>query len=810
MTPDRTPSDAPTPITEQGTLRAEFSNAGQCFQFAKKLDDEDRRTLSKGRRQIMAMKAGFPPWAIGSRKGNQTNLNFDEGAQALEQRRIPYLRRLTETDSIYDTDLQIPGLDPDQADDLERQLSSSASSAWKTWKGGYQQMLRIATDMIDFGLGVALWGDSSDPRFARVPRWNVFFEADAEPVVDDLRSVVIRDKWSPQQLLAAIDHPDAEKLGYQVENLRHALAWLHPKQGDKVNGESMRQEELEEDIRRNQYGATGTPNLNVYQVLFKDLETQEINVYVVAQIERPPEPGQVKGQSNEAVYLRKKPGAYKKMSNVLALFPLPSADTIQGLRGHGHRIHPKAMASSRVKSMALDNHTFETTRWFSGQSESGNMSLQARKIGPYGVMRPEITPVELPKGNHLELDSFTIGFLNEELRRSFSGNPLTRNPQTSGSPAKHRSKFQEQADLLDDNGLSDVEIGTFDFYFDALLEEFYRRLTLPLDSGPGDDLRKYFARQIEIYQVPEFIWREPGEGAMRARRSVGSGSIMDQLLRSEKLLSVAGSLGERGAHEALEYFLSILVGPRNVRRFLKTFESLGGKTEQHWMAQIETNQALEGKQILRPAGSQKDDSHLQQHIEGILPKIQEAEQGQWELQQLVEFVMGMEILLPHMDIHLARLEGDETKQAQFDQHRRAVEEVRRQVNSLRAIAQQGMEAEQARAQEEAEQAAMAQQGPQLSPEQEQKLMQAQMAHEQKQAQRDETFQRQQQERSQAHEIGEQRKDQAFARAEQRKDAGALQDDKRKTAGAMQDIRRKEVDAALERRRKSESVSDSDK
>lgn len=783
-------SDAPGPLTETGHLRKEFKDAEQCYNFAKRLNDEDQRTLSPARRQIMAMKGGYPPWR-GVKRGGQTNLNFLEGEQALDARRIPYIRRLTEGQHLFDFTLR-KELDPDILDDYERGLGESASSTLRVWRGHFQQLLRSVTDMIDFGLGIIMWPDSTDPRFKRIPRWDVFFEADAEPVVDDLNVVVIRDKWDPKRLLAAIDHEDSEDLGYNKKHLREALAYLATSQGsDTGTLESQKTEEAEREIRQNQYAATAIQPLPVYQVLFRDLETGEINLYVVAQIGRRGTDGVA---TSTAVYLRESKGAYEQLSHAIALFPLPSADTIQGLRGHGHRITPKAIASSRAKCIALDNHAFESTRMFVAQSGSSGMRLQIRQHGPFSTMPPEVAPVELPARPVLELDAFAISFLNEELRRGLTGNPLARNPQTSTSPERHRSKFQEQADLLDDNGLSEVEIGTFDYYLDACLAEFYRRLTLATDSGPGDDLRKYFRKQVEIHAVPETCWRDPGEGAISARRAIGSGSAMDQLTRSQALLAVAGALGERGSHEVLEHYLSVLVGPGNVRRFLKTFERLGGKTEQHWVASVETALALMGQGLLRPTGDQKDDSHLRQHLEGIAPHLQLAQSGEMPFEALAQFVGGLDILLPHMDYHLARLEQDETKAVQFDQARRAVEELRRSYNALRAIVEQRIEADAAEAQRQAEQAALAQQAPQLTPEEQHKLLAKQAEFEQKISQRGENFQRIQQERQAAHRLGEQRKDASTVRQELRKDAAAIREMQRKEADAQLEQSRKPVNS----------------
>lgn len=778
-----TPTDTPTPLTDKGTLQSEFRDADAAYQFAKKLDDADAKSLAPKRQRIMALKNGYAPWPAGQKKGGQTNLNWGEMEQALDTRRIPYVRRLTEQQVLFDIDLGHK-FDPDIQDDFVRYMSNAASGSLRKWRGHYQQFLRIVTDMIDYGLGVAMWDDDVDPRFKRVPRYDAFFDADAEPTIEDQQAVVIRARWSPKQLLRYLDHPDAESRGYKKQNLRDALKHLAFEQGREVNSVTQKVEETEEQIRRNQYGEQALAPLIVYQVFFKDLETGKVNLYVVAQITTHQEGSTERKTSS--VYLRQKKGAYDEMGNAIALFPTPSADTIQGLRGHGHRVYPKAIASSRAKSMALDNHAFETTRLFAGGSGSDAMRMQIRKSGPFAVVPPELAPVDLPPRDVLGLDGFAIGMLQDEIRKGLSGNPLTRNPQTSSSPEKHRSKFQEQADLLDDAGLSEVEIGTFDFYLDALLSEFYRRLTLKVNKDvprPGDDLRKHFQKQLKDLELPPTVWRNLDPSAITALRSVGSGSVMDQLVRAQALISIAGSLGERGAHETLEFYLGVLVGPRNVRRFLKDFERLGGKTEQHWVASVETNMALMGQGLLRPTGDQKDDSHLRQHVEGVMPTLQAAMEGTMQLEELAQFVTGLDILIPHMDGHLARLEQDETKAVQFDEHRRAVEELRRNYNELRALAEQAMEAEANAAQEQAEAEAQAQQAPEVDVVAQQKLMHAQADHDQKLQQRDENFQRAQQERQQAHVNAESRKEETHVRGEHRKDGSAVRQEVRKDHAA---------------------------
>ena len=578
--------------------RRMFRDASSVFTFAHRLETEDRTKKGIHRRRILAMKNGMPPWKEGSKPADQININFGEGEEVLDNRRLPYIERLNQE--------RIPircvprEKDPQLRDDIGRVISKEASYAMRLWRGHHRQLSSCVSDMGDFGYGVLMWPNDSDPRFKRVAPWNVFFEADAEPDVDELEIIVIKSRWKVRDLWTY--HQAAtpnNKMGWKRENIQRVLEHLASTPNSQ-EPERTKWEELELKLRENSMGETIPGGaVDVYQVAYRDADTQAITLVVVAQIissEKKQKEGQDGGL---ALYLREKPKAFDKMRNFVAILPLSSSEeTIHSTRGHGHKVLPKAMIASRTKCRALDDYVWNTTTWFNEGSTDSAMRAQIIPRGAYGFIPGALDLVEFPKRSHQADHLGILGMTEQELKRGVTGGA----PSVYGRSLNRPSATRERIEQLEENALTSAEVGTFDFYYDNILDEFYRRLTLKADSEkiPGGDLRKIFRDRMEFHEIPEEVWDYDNMLEITAARAIGPGSRFVQQEAATALLSVASAMGPRGAHEALEFFVSAHAGAAQVRRFVPPFENLGQKTDHNWQANQESLAMMQGVAPLPP------------------------------------------------------------------------------------------------------------------------------------------------------------------------------------------------------------------
>lgn len=777
-----------TPLTEEGTpSRKTFKDADSCFTYADRLAQWDTKHLAPSRGKIKAFcKEGALPW-LKERKVDQTNFNWSEGRDLLNQRLLPYINRLKDAENPLN--ITPKELDPQLREDQEIKISMGASYTYKKWKASYTETLKAVTDMVDFGLGVVFWPTSNDPRFERVERKNVFFEAESKLDVESLPSVVIRATWKAGDLLALYEMDDAqlEQGGYKRQGIKQALQHLYNASvtGKDEGSMTPSYEDYAKRVKEDDFGEWSVQPLTVYQVAFRSLKTTKVDVYVVAQVGKVRKPGDAQEGGQSAIYLRQKHDAYEKMGSFVGLLPLDgSASTLASLRGHGHQIYPKALLDSRLKCLAIDNHEFENTRWFTGGTAGDSMRTQIVRKGPYGMLPPQVMPVEMPKRD-AQVDFLQmIALVEGELKRGVTGNFFQQ-----GDPEGRKSAMREQIDLINDSSLTAAEIGTFDFFFDQILEEFYRRLSGPLaPKAPGHDLRKEFRDQMEFYQVEDAIWKFENIADVFGERVVGGGSVAEQLNRANNLVALGGSLGARGSHHAVESLVRVLVGNRNVRKFIAAYDRLADPTVHNWDANQESISMLAGQNVLPPYGNQRDEVHINQHLADFRPALERIlSQEVQGLEGIAPFVGALAMLMPHLDVHLARLEEDPVRRRVFDQLKPQVEELRRIFQQLEKIVRDEMEA---RANEAAKAQAEQPQEGQMPPETVKALAElerSQLEFQQKMEQKSENFQRTQEEKRLAFELGEARKDLQTMRDAQRdayKDAAKAQATTA-TAGATQ-------------------------
>lgn len=713
-------TDLQTVDQEGRPASTRFKDAQSCLNFAKRLEEDDIQHRAPDRLQIKSMMMLQPPWKRTAENADRTNVNWGEGKNVLKDRKTPFLTRLAQESEPIS--VEVWERLPQQADDYRRQLTTAASNALIQWTGSSIELGGAADDMGAYGLGVVIWPEERDPRFERMPLRRVFFPAGSKPDIDRIDAVVVKYTWTAAELWRKHESEAAEKLGYSKEGIERVMQWLYMqgKQSDTGRSSRVSFEDIRERMNADFVSEWISGNqIDVYHVVFRDVEGS-FSTKLVCEITAPARAGGK--ETTSPVYICERDEAYEELSQFMGIFPLdPTAETIHALRGYGHDLVPKALAASRSKCQLIDHWDRSTMVWFQSASADAAMRLQMHRHGPYGVINTNgLEVAEITKSDKMPADMGALGMLEHELRRgtpSNAANPFGR--AGSNRPSATAEDIQQQ----DANEAVIVDVSMFETFLDRVYMEFYRRLTMK-PSGrktAGEKVRQVFHDWVKFYDLPNDVWKMENVRTVSAKRTVGPGSPFVRKQAATNLMSVRGALPPSGQHEVLELYIAAHAGAQHVRRFLPTFDRLREPDHHNWQANQESHQMLSGSQSVLPAlGDQNDGVHIEQHLTDFQPRLQAVQAGQVSEDELVQFSGVLNVLMPHLDSHLQRLDADETRKAQYQALKPPVEDLRRLALNLDRVARQITQA-QRDAQEAlaAQQAAQAQGG--VDPEQQAKL-----------------------------------------------------------------------------------------
>lgn len=705
-------------LDEEGNAAASiFRTEDDCWTYVQSLVEDDRKGAADKRAQIARQKAGAPPW-VNREVG--LNLNWGEAEEALEDRMRPYVQRLNS--ERMPIEVEVWHDDPTYRDDLCRRISSAASHAWTSWDGAAVELLAALSNMGDYGMGVLVWTHDTDPEFEAVELGDAFFEARSTVEIDSHAAVVIRKRFTGRDLLDRLEVATSENPnGWKADALRDALASMRSASLNSWERSSWNPEQAEQERRSNYIGAqVADDHLECFVVAAINPSTMKVDQFIVAEHLVPQVDGSGQRQTKK-VYLRHKESLYDRLSQFAALLPLNGAcKRIHEARGHGHRIVPKAQASSRAKCQLYEAAAFRNHIWLRTGDQDSAMRSMMQTRGNYGFLDGGMEIIEVPSNMNYSDHMGVIGMAQNELR---VGLPTT-SPQQYSLAKQRASATAERAHLLEAATLSEAEASTFDRVMDRVVLEFYRRLA----TGSGGPVRAEFRRRLDRHGIERGYWTPSNVDSVRFRRSAGAGSRYNQIEIAQQIMAASAGFAPRGQHEAREAFISAVAGPDHVRRFVPEYDSINLPDNHHWVAEMENGMLGLGRPVPGALGSQHDEIHMRVHLAPAMQIAQSVAQlggAPPPPQQAIQWASIMAPLVAHMETHMVRLDGDEATKPIHDRLMSPFSDARRTALHLAKVADQAQSQLQAAAQD------LQQSGQQLSPEimkARQKMAQDEAAH----------------------------------------------------------------------------------
>lgn len=521
---------------------------------------------------------------------------------------------------------------PIEADRRSRLVTKYFNDAIKKWEGGEEDfcvgrhyIVKSATrdkQMGLFGIGVSHFADPIDFRWRVRPTRKVLVPEGTNLLLDNCPFLCIEDEMSVPDLWAMRDKP-----GWNSEAVK-ALLYLNTFRTDANRAETYA--EWTERIRENDtWQYSDFPLVKFVHLYVKEFGSTPNKAEITHCIISDSVPqlnnttDEMKDVRNKAFsWLYEKEKVATRWNQILCVFSDNAGpeEKWHGVKGFGdlnfdgchfnNLFFNRTAASAIVSNMLL----------FKGGNEGDRQKMNQIKVTPFGALIDlDIEQFALRADTKSAMDMFQLStsIMDTNSRQV----PVNQESMGGEAPTATQVNF----DRADEARFTTLQVS---FYrstgLDCLGSEQYRRLAQPAskypESWPGGDIAKYFRKCCEDAQIPEEDLLKVEY--VRANRNTGSGNMGLDVMKGDKLLSIA-TPGE-GQKNAQRFLATALVGPEMAPAFVVDEVPPPGFVD---VIINQENMCIQGGQTPQAFGNQPHVEHLMGGAtQGHLPMLAEIEQ----------------------------------------------------------------------------------------------------------------------------------------------------------------------------------------
>jgi hypothetical protein len=441
--------------------------------------------------------------------------------------------------------------DPMEAERRSKVLTENANWALGVWedppKDGFfnqsgKYVLESAVRDVQmglFGIGVCMRRDPIDFRFTTIPTRNFRVPTGVKITLENCPAVCIDDDMSASQLWQL-----RSTKGWSKEEICRVLYLNQGARGLLDNTRSTYAQWVEW-ARENESFI-----LNDFEVIpFVHILVQEFNGRISHLCFSPTNPGMDKEQKNydpkgvpQGTFLYDAPESdwAHSWAQAVHLF----SDTVgpegryHGIKGFGDRNLDMSDGENLTLNRAIMGAIVTNTPMFINRNEGDRQRLNQVTITPFGILAPELELAQVP----IKADVGSMVSIFDLIGRTQNTNNRKFPMGETTSSGEARTATEINTDTAKEAEFTGLQIS---FYrstgLDPTLAETYRRLAQPGSKYPeswkGGKVAKEFRERCKKAGIPEDDLLKVK--LVRANRSGGSGSMAIDVMKAEKLLSVA-------------------------------------------------------------------------------------------------------------------------------------------------------------------------------------------------------------------------------------------------------------------------------
>lgn len=509
------------------------------------------------------------------------------------------------------------------------------NDAIKQWEGGEDTftvgrhyIVKSATrdkQMGLFGIGVAHFADHIDFRWRVRPTRKVLVPEGTNLLLDNCPFLCIEDEMSVPDMWAMRDKP-----GWNADAVK-AMLYLNTFRQNQQTNMAETYAEWTERIRENDtWQYSDFPLIKFIHLYVKEFGSTPNKAEITHCIISDSVPAlsnltreDIKDAKTRAMsWLYEKEKVATRWNQILCVFSDNAGpeEKWHGVKGFGDLIFDQCHFNNLFFNRTAASAIVANMLLFQGGNEADRQKMNQIKVTPFGALIDlEIKQFQLKADTNAAIGMFQMstGIMDINSRQ------VPVNQETTRGEAPTAAQYT--GDRADEARFTNLQVM---FYrstgLDCIGGEQYRRIAQPASkyptSWPGGDVAEHFRKCCEEAGIPEEDLLKVEY--VRANRNVGSGDMGIDLMKGDKLLTIA-TPGE-GQKNAQRYIASALVGPEASGAFVVDQEPPAVGED---FAINQENMCIQGGQTPQAFGSQPHEKHLMGGAtQGHLPMLGEIEQ----------------------------------------------------------------------------------------------------------------------------------------------------------------------------------------
>jgi hypothetical protein len=553
--------------------------------------------------------------------------------------------------------------DPNQRVNWNRVISEEYSFQLRKWPRFDYEYLNLCNHFVGHGVGINYHEDERAWHWRSTGLGDILIPRQTQATEGAIEVAAARRTMMVNELYRFIEDPEvATQLGWDVKEVRKAIL-----DASSITTSTTDWERFQTEIKNNDlwHGAKAA-KVDVFHMWVKEFNGTVSHFISLCD-----------GKNEEFLY--KRVGRYRNISQAFTFFPygIGTNGTYHGIRGLGFKIFHHIQVNNRMWSQAVDNAMLAGAPMIQPEDDRALENFAFTYFGPFAVLPPNAKFLDRAAPNLTQGMMPVLNSMNQMLQE--------RAGQYSAAGVFGVARRFFRPDYSQD------ELGG-----EAVFEFRERCVTrgVPLEALEAIDIKK-----------------------TRTVRAVGNGSQAKRSVSLQQLNELAGVFDEEGRHNLFRDQVASLVGQDSADRYIPNRPDSRVPVDAK-VAELENAHLSEGNTIpVYP--NELHVVHLDVHLPAIEEMFQAVEEGQIDLIEATQQTM---LIFDHSVQHLENIQQDisiQERVAEFNQRLQQVSEMI--INGQKAMAKADQEAAEAGAQEGVEGGQ-----PQITPEQQQKLLESRL------------------------------------------------------------------------------------
>ncbi len=614
---------------------------------------------------------GNPPYNDAKKRaegrGWECNLNFMEGQAIMDSSGVPYYALFANVPYYANCRTEFQEDNPDHEKWCD-EITENFTDLLQRWPQFDYHTQQISYWMRLHGIGTGFFDRDGDWRFRSVETGNVLVPRGSASCVDKrLPFLIIRVPYRIVELYERIvDESSATAAGWNVPAVRNAIKYglkgLAPRGS---NWWANPWEYFEQLLKNHDLTTSFTDADLVYcshilvQEFAKPGKDAKISKFIFTEHQVPKNDRQPVKKNEDKEFLFADPNCYDNFEEALVAFFQNTGDgSWHSVRGLAMKAFKHLEVSNRLKCQTVNRAFLDSSLVL----KTGNTRNQDRlSLAVWGsVVRlpanTEFQSVVTQGGTQgvMDVDRMLTNHLANNIGM-FNQRTLSREDGKGEMP----TATQVQQQVAKESSLSEGQITLFYQYLDTLYTEMFRRAA---DPSTSDEEAKRFQADCREDGVPRQALANMEY--VRANRQSGYGSPQMALLKQQQMMAIVPMLPEQGKQNWLEDAVTTIEGPEKTERYAPR-QYIPNQDDS--IAALENGLIQEGRAPVIATG--QDDvvhvtSHLQDAGDTFGPVERAMQNNQADPQMLSDALKYAQVMVPHVQAHIVRLQGDPMRKGQ--------------------------------------------------------------------------------------------------------------------------------------------------